>query len=100
MSRASKVDRLVAKVLDSAAVDELYGLEPVYEPAQGGAHESTELVAVTCPYCGETFETVVDLSSGSFGYIEDCHVCCQPIELEGVTDECGVLASLTASRSG
>ena len=35
---------------------------------------------VSCPYCGETFETTVDASAGTQRYIEDCQVCCRPIE--------------------
>ena len=35
---------------------------------------------VDCPYCGESFETAVDSSGGSQDYIEDCPVCCRPIE--------------------
>lgn len=33
-----------------------------------------------CPYCGEAIETMVDASAGSQDYIEDCPVCCCPIE--------------------
>lgn len=65
-------------------LDEVYGLEPVFEPASGeaaaGTSASLQPRTVQCPYCGETFETMVDLSSGSMSYIEDCQVCCQPIE--------------------
>ena len=39
-----------------------------------------ETSLVTCPYCGESFETSVDCSAGDQSYIEDCYVCCQPIE--------------------
>ena len=35
---------------------------------------------VICPYCGAIFTTVVDTSSGTFTTIEDCEVCCRPIE--------------------
>jgi uncharacterized protein (UPF0212 family) len=41
----------------------------------------TEFVAIQCPYCGERFETAVDLSAGSQNYVEDCAVCCKPIEI-------------------
>jgi hypothetical protein len=34
-----------------------------------------------CPYCGETIEIVVDFSIEQQSYIEDCFVCCRPIEL-------------------
>ena len=37
-----------------------------------------ELVAVTCPYCGESVELVVDDSAGDASYVEDCPVCCRP----------------------
>ena len=36
---------------------------------------------VTCPYCGETITIMVDTTAGSQRTIEDCFVCCQPIEL-------------------
>ena len=40
---------------------------------------------VTCPYCGEGYDTMVDTSQGSHSTIEDCPVCCRPIQL---TVEC------------
>lgn len=40
-----------------------------------------ETIAIQCPYCGESYETVVDISAGSQRYIEDCAVCCRPIEV-------------------
>lgn len=36
---------------------------------------------ITCPYCGETIELVVDCSIPEQVYIEDCEVCCRPINL-------------------
>ncbi|HET6905619.1 MAG TPA: CPXCG motif-containing cysteine-rich protein [Rhodanobacteraceae bacterium] len=39
-----------------------------------------EFVTITCPYCGESFDTSVDASTGSTRYVEDCQVCCKPIE--------------------
>ena len=40
-----------------------------------------EAARVDCPYCGESFETTVDLSGGDQAYVEDCAVCCRPIQL-------------------
>ena len=40
-----------------------------------------EVVAIHCPYCGESYENAVDLSAGSQSYVEDCAVCCRPIEI-------------------
>lgn len=49
---------------------------------------------VSCPYCGESFSALLDLSAGDQHYIEDCPVCCQPIEFDlRVTDE-GVSVNL------
>ena len=86
------------KTTDSDAIDRLYGLEPVFEPESDGSTGLTQFVTVQCPYCGESFETAVDPSAGSFRYVEDCQVCCQPIELEGEIDEAGTLISVTAAR--
>jgi hypothetical protein len=41
-----------------------------------------ELVPVRCPCCGEAIELVVDASAGSAAYVEDCPVCCRPIQVE------------------
>lgn len=34
-----------------------------------------------CPYCGETILLLIDTSAGSQHYIEDCAVCCRPIQV-------------------
>jgi len=34
-----------------------------------------------CPYCGETILLIIDTSAGSQHYIEDCSVCCRPIQV-------------------
>ena len=92
-SAAPPVDAAYAQ-----AINALYGLEPVFEPAAERG-ESTQLVSVQCPYCGESIDTLIDLSAGSFRYIEDCQVCCQPIELVGEVDDDGALSELTADRA-
>lgn len=38
-------------------------------------------IRLTCPWCGERFETIADGSAGEADYVEDCPVCCQPINL-------------------
>lgn len=43
--------------------------------------ETIAFRTVLCPYCGEPIELQVDASSGSQAYIEDCSVCCRPIEV-------------------
>ena len=42
---------------------------------------STDTVRIQCPYCGESIEIVIDGSLEQQNYIEDCFVCCRPIEL-------------------
>ena len=36
---------------------------------------------ISCPYCGEEIEISIDASAGDQDYIEDCQVCCKPINL-------------------
>jgi len=48
-----------------------------------------------CPYCGETFNTTVDASEGSQNYIEDCYVCCRPIEVSLEVDLQGDIVSVS-----
>lgn len=49
----------------------------------------TELLAISCPYCGETIEIIVDSSVPMQNYVEDCEVCCRPIVLDVAVDEDG-----------
>jgi hypothetical protein len=34
-----------------------------------------------CPYCGEEISMVLDVSVRRQTYVEDCEVCCNPIEV-------------------
>lgn len=36
---------------------------------------------ISCPFCAETITILVDASAGSQDYIEDCQVCCRPIQV-------------------
>jgi hypothetical protein len=86
--------------LDSNHIDQLYGLEPVYEPGKGraGGLLPEEFVPVQCPYCGERLETRVDLTTDEPAYIEDCQVCCRPIEFGLERDENGALIAVSVRR--
>jgi hypothetical protein len=41
----------------------------------------------TCPYCLEQISMVLDASVRSQTYIEDCEVCCNPIEIRYVIED-------------
>jgi transcription elongation factor Elf1 len=52
-----------------------------------------------CPYCGEQISMVLDLTVHRQTYVEDCEVCCNPIEIRySVEDE--ELAGFVAKRLG
>ena len=35
----------------------------------------------SCPCCGEPIVLLVDWSAGAQRYVEDCEVCCRPLEV-------------------
>jgi hypothetical protein len=45
---------------------------------------------VQCPYCGELIEVLIDCSVPQQDYIEDCQVCCRPIDFYVRIDQDGV----------
>jgi hypothetical protein len=47
---------------------------------------------IDCPYCGEAITLFVDDTAGDQDYVEDCQVCCRPIEIRVRMDEDGVPA--------
>ena len=50
-----------------------------------------------CPYCGEEISMVLDLSVRRQSYVEDCEVCCNPIEISYRVED-DALASFAAKR--
>lgn len=48
-----------------------------------------------CPYCWEEISMLLDVSISHQVYVEDCEVCCNPIELT-VAYEDGVLNTFSA----
>ena len=47
---------------------------------------------VSCPYCGESLDVLLDPQDTDQQYIEDCQVCCRPINFMVTEDESGELA--------
>jgi hypothetical protein len=43
--------------------------------------------SIECPYCGETIDLIIDDSIEHQRYVEDCSVCCRPIEVEVTIDD-------------
>lgn len=41
---------------------------------------------ITCPYCGESIELLIDDSASEQDYYEDCSVCCRPIRVRHNVD--------------
>ena len=40
-----------------------------------------------CPYCGEEISMILELSVRRQVYVEDCEVCCNPIEISYTVQE-------------
>ena len=56
-----------------------------------------ELVTVQCPYCWEHIEIEVEARNEAQSFIQDCSVCCRPIQFEVTMGDEGV--EVSASRS-
>lgn len=56
-----------------------------------------DFITLACPYCGESFDTAVDCSAGSQRYIEDCAICCRPIEVSILVSEAGEFLDVQTS---
>ncbi|WP_046756576.1 CPXCG motif-containing cysteine-rich protein [Kordia jejudonensis] len=50
-----------------------------------------------CPYCWEEISMLIDTSVRTQKYIEDCEVCCNPIELEVVSED-GIIMGFNAQN--
>ncbi|WP_194777330.1 CPXCG motif-containing cysteine-rich protein [Pararhodonellum marinum] len=46
----------------------------------------------TCPYCFEEISMLLDPSVSRQSYIEDCEVCCNPMEIQFEVEEGEVVA--------
>ena len=100
--KAMELEALKGRItrLDADSIDRLYGLEPVYEPGEGSAPSLApeEFVAVRCPWCGERLETRIDMTASEATYVEDCEVCCRPIEFSIERGDGGALLAVGVRR--
>jgi len=49
-----------------------------------------------CPYCWQNISMIIEPAEGGQRYIEDCEVCCQPIEISYSVDEDQELTAFSA----
>ena len=57
-----------------------------------------EETGVDCPFCGERITLLLDPSEARQTYIEDCSVCCRPIQLT-ILCENGSVVTVEAERT-
>ena len=41
----------------------------------------SDAAKIHCPYCGEELEIAIEASAGAQEYVEDCQVCCKPMQI-------------------
>ncbi|MBI5243258.1 MAG: CPXCG motif-containing cysteine-rich protein [Elusimicrobia bacterium] len=49
--------------------------------------EDLRWVEVECPYCGESFDVRVDPGEEGQSLVQDCQVCCKPVQLSVDVEE-------------
>ncbi|MBW0001488.1 MAG: CPXCG motif-containing cysteine-rich protein [Verrucomicrobia bacterium] len=57
-----------------------------------------QIAQISCPYCGAVFSTFIDTSQGAFCTIEDCQVCCRPIQID-IECTAGEITSVDVRRA-
>ena len=54
---------------------------------------------IDCPYCGEAIDILIDCSVLQQSYIEDCQVCCQPININVSIDHADEISITVSSEN-
>ncbi|MBL8150572.1 MAG: CPXCG motif-containing cysteine-rich protein [Blastocatellia bacterium] len=57
-----------------------------------------EEIFFTCPHCWQEISMLIDLSVCQQTYVEDCEVCCNPIEISYSTDQEGQILSFDTNQ--
>lgn len=52
----------------------------------------------SCPYCWQSISMLLDPSVSTQTYIEDCEVCCRPIEIRYCADN-GAITEFSAEQA-
>ncbi|MHA7843635.1 MAG: CPXCG motif-containing cysteine-rich protein [Winogradskyella sp.] len=50
-----------------------------------------------CPYCWEQISMLIDISQNQQTYIEDCEICCNPIQISVTTEVQQIVSFQTES---
>ena len=53
-----------------------------------------ETMSVSCPWCGELFDVLIEFTISEQEFIEDCSVCCRPIVFSLAIDNNGNIQEL------
>ena len=61
-------------------------------------HQNLDTAQILCPYCGEEIEILIDCSAGNQSYVEDCQICCAPIEIAVNVNSAGELLAIQGKR--
>lgn len=54
---------------------------------------------IDCPYCGESIDVLIDTSVPQQDYVEDCQVCCRPINFSVSVDPDGDVRLTVSSEN-
>lgn len=76
--------------------EEVFSAEDI-RSAEPVARLPAQSVDAQCPYCGETIDIHVDPSEEGQVLIQDCDVCCKPVQFSVEIDEGEI--SVSASRT-
>lgn len=71
-----------SEFLEDESEEEDEDLEDSDEDEAETGRLSEEEVFFKCPYCYEEISMLLDPSSAGGEYIEDCEVCCRPIQIQ------------------
>jgi predicted amidophosphoribosyltransferase len=72
-----------------------YRVKSVFDKKSGKKNQDTRCMNMVrsiltyCPYCGQRITLLADDSVREQQYIEDCEVCCRPIEVHVTVDASG-----------
>jgi hypothetical protein len=55
--------------------------DEIFRSPRYSLRKMQESGVIVCPYCGQSFELVIDTSVRSQRFVTDCEICCRPFEV-------------------